>query len=140
MSRILETLPDGYVQAHDSHIVAVGDLMFFRGKYVRVTEGAASLGRHPKDVIGRVLFIPKTDYDEDPYATPRQEVVFAALVKMAQVIIEHRGLQDLLNWRNDSHACCCMGPQDGEPLCSCAMSMELEKQKAQVLKALNITA
>lgn len=35
--------------------------------------------------------------------------------------------KDIVNGQNEGHACMCLGPQDGEPVCPCAMRSVFKK-------------
>ena len=56
-----------------------------------------------------------------------------ALVEMGKRI----GVERLLEWQYESHACCCMGPKDGDPLCGCQMSYQLQLNLVRVLNEID---
>lgn len=61
------------------------------------------------------------------------EELMNALVEKAKRIEEFYDLKTLLNYEHFASPCGCLGPQDGQPLCQCQMSSELDKKLPFVL-------
>lgn len=74
----------------------------------------------------------------DQFGTPgvdvpfRTEATLDELVKYARPIYEREGADGILALHYHASACCCMGRQDGEPLCPCGMRAALYRNKAAV--------
>jgi hypothetical protein len=74
----------------------------------------------------------------DQFGTPgvdvpyRETAPIAELVTYARPIYERHGIDAILTFEFFGSACGCMGPQDGDPLCPCAMRSELANNKAAV--------
>ena len=60
-----------------------------------------------------------------------------ALVSLAQGIVAHRGIDALITHHHYPSACGCLGPRDGDPLCSCGMSAALEHHLVEVANELD---
>lgn len=56
-----------------------------------------------------------------------------SLLDYANEIVQHGGIDALVNFEHYSNACGCMGPRDGYPLCPCSMSAKLANCKKDVL-------
>jgi len=67
----------------------------------------------------------------------RTEPTLEELVKYAREIMEYGGIQAIVDWKVYAHACCCTGPQNGEPLCPCSMQVALVEKKVAVLNEIN---
>jgi hypothetical protein len=64
----------------------------------------------------------------------------ACLVQRAEWVIEHNGMDALLTYRHHSGACGCMGPQRGEPHCSCTMDHLLEQHLVTIVNEIDPAA
>ena len=94
-----------------------------------------SITDRPADEIQSVLveMFPE-EFGIPGVSVPRRTTAtIDELVRYAQVIVNHRGIEELVDWEYWPSACGCMGPQDGEPLCPCAMRAQLAKNKVAVL-------
>jgi hypothetical protein len=63
-----------------------------------------------------------------------EERLRPALLDRAREMIEHDGIEGLMTYRYRPMACGCVGPQDGEPLCGCAMRWEMERNLMGILQ------
>jgi hypothetical protein len=63
--------------------------------------------------------------------------LFDALVAYAREIHDHCGIVALENWEHDQGWCGCMGPQNGEPLCPCNMSLALAQNLTLVVNEID---
>lgn len=61
-----------------------------------------------------------------------------ALVLWGYQIVVRHGIQALMDYKHQaSRRCACAGPQDGDPLCSCEMSVKLEENLIAVLSEID---
>jgi hypothetical protein len=123
--RVLDTLPDGYVEQPEGTCAFVGDLYTFKGRFVLVSEGSTYDHRVP----------PGTLYRNRPvYARkePSEQEIMAALVQRGLAMAQSDGLAAILAYRRFPSACACMGPQNGDPLCSCQLWSEFENRRQEI--------
>lgn len=59
------------------------------------------------------------------------------LLWRAKLIIKEYGMTALINYRNSSGACGCMGPRDGEPYCGCRMWGLLEQHLLEIINEID---
>ena len=93
-------------------------------------------GREPHEVYRVLVYlypekfgIAGRDYEEPPRRT---SATIEELVAYARYIYDREGIRGILEYESYPHACGCMGPRDGEPLCPCAMSGALAQNRDEV--------
>ena len=80
----------------------------------------------------------------DQFGTPGVNIPYRTTATVAELVAyvktwrhyQDVGIDAVLEFKHYPQACGCMGPQDGNPLCGCAMQGELERQKTAVAAAL----
>jgi hypothetical protein len=101
----------------------------------RTVDGLVRVTNRPEHEVRSVL----VELFPEEFGTPgvnvpyRDTATIDELVAYAQRIVDHQGIQALVDWEHWPRPCGCMGPRDGEPLCPCRMRGQLAHHKVAVL-------